>query len=96
MAEWTVVIEHGPIDIEPKPISEGQVVGFRKTTRKGHLHGYLARCPRCGNWGDCPVDAGGARSWTASEKDGKLTMSPSILCACGGHYWLTGGVLTEC
>lgn len=68
-------------------------------------------CPRCGTLGHCPrtgsrYDHG--PSWEISEEDGKLTMRPSILCnstvradgqrlerQCGGHYFLTDGVLRE-
>lgn len=40
------------------------------------------------------------RCWEAHVDDSGhgrklLTLSPSILCSCGGHYWLTDGVLRE-
>lgn len=95
MAEWPVEIEDGPISLKVEPVRAGETLGVRRTSKDGKLYGYLVRCPKCGNWGDCPVAIGGTRNWTASEEGGKLTMFPSILCVCGGHYWLHDGVLRD-
>ncbi len=66
-------------------------------------------CPRCDTLGHCPRKESPTyrevAAWTITEEGG-LTMRPSILCnssartdgaggRCGGHYWLTDGVLRE-
>ena len=45
--------------------------------------------PRCGEVGRCPDHE------STVDGRGKLTMSPSLVCDCGGHYWLTNGMLRE-
>jgi hypothetical protein len=49
----------------------------------------LIVCPQCGMAGHC------AEHDSSVNDDGKLTVWPAVLCSCGGHYWLTDGVLRE-
>ena len=50
-------------------------------------------CPRCGCPGGIPIvpQKGG---WTLDNPD-KPTLRPSIVCSCGGHYWMTDGWLND-
>lgn len=50
-------------------------------------------CPRCGEAGHC-VEHESTFVGTAIVGS-KLTMAPSLVCSCGGHYWLTDGVPRE-
>lgn len=115
MAEWPVrVAEKGSPysypDGKPKPKPEsvppGEAVEFyRFNTRHANgetsFGGMIVQCPRCGQFGSCAADR-----WSFEwGGDGKLSMSPSIVCTmpvgalddprCSGHYWLTDGVLWE-
>lgn len=109
MAEWPVKTSKHYTDAGlGEPIEPGVELNFVTTQKDGELYSILVHCPRCGEYGDCPVateqnpanslDWRGqqARVWaTVIDEEGRLTMNPSILCTCGGHYWLTDGVLRE-
>lgn len=61
-------------------------------------------CPQCGGLGSVglrrdPRYPGATWDWNGSAD--APTLRPSILSAankggCGGHYWLTDGILTDC
>ncbi len=92
MSEWSVkrvekitypsipeIAERGHIELEGP---------FTVRREDGDHDAYHAVCPKCaGVW---LLDS---RRRTIS--DAGMTQNPSILCWCGGHYWLHGGVLRE-
>ena len=101
MPEWPVeVVEYGELlGRERLPIAPGQsvkVARFYLGGEKPRLGGMSILCPRCGSMGGCPLEGesedGG---WSIVWVDGVLTMNPSIVCSCGGHYWLHNGVLRD-
>jgi hypothetical protein len=108
MAEWPVEITKKFSHEEGETVAPGTTISATRTREKdGSIHSYIIVCPKCGVLGDCPVatpenpanttDWRGqqARVWSATVEDGGLTMNPSILCSCGGHFFLTDGMLKE-
>lgn len=104
MAEWPVeVVEYNAIfGRQRTPYAPGETVPFaryymRTEAGEREFDGMAMVCPKCSSVGSCPMEG---RSWTGSgwifaEQNGKLTMNPSIVCDCGGHYWLRDGVLKD-
>jgi hypothetical protein len=101
MAEWPVRIIGYPETLfgKPEPILPGEEVRVKRyrigsDDGEAEFGGLNVTCPRCGGWGGCP-----AGKWTFDPSDPQpgdtLTMNPSIVCDCGGHFWLTDGVLRE-
>lgn len=91
MAEWPVRVMGRPSEI---PLSLHETVPEGETTYAAvvKLDGsatILFVCPRCGEAGHC-VD-----HESTVDDSGRLTIRPSLVCGCGGHYWLTDGVLRE-
>lgn len=107
MAEWPVEISQEFSHEDGVSVAPGTTISATPSRKDGVLHSYIVVCPHCGLLGDCPVATADnpanstdwrgqqARVWSATVEDGKLAMNPSILCSCGGHYWLTDGVLRE-
>lgn len=101
MSEWPIQItKHG--DGETRAVDSvppGDSVTFIRFTGEPEntVAGYIALCPKCGTFGSCFLThyTSDGSGWTADEENG-LTMRPSILCKCGGHYWAIDGVLKEC
>lgn len=91
MAEWPVEITKEFSHEQGQAVPAGTTISATRTREAdGEIHSYIVICPKCGMAGDCVRER-----WTAAEQDGKLTLRPSILCSCGGHYWLIDGVLRE-
>lgn len=105
MVEWPVKISKHFSREDGEATPPGEFVSATRTQKDGKLHSHIIVCPKCGMLGDCPVstrenpaNSEGAslrRVWSAIEKEGKLTMSPSILCNCGCHTFVTDGVMKE-
>lgn len=101
MAEWPVEIRKH-FDFENTgPRDPGNPTWVSPTQQDGELYGYIFCCPRCGEPGDLPAATprnpanSGKRVWAVTLVEDRLTLEPSILCACGAHYFLTGGILRE-
>ena len=101
MAEWPVVMVGDTRELEYAKKEHGAVVRalHAKIGSEGEKRAIWILCPNCGTVGHCPdaayyPNAPGPK-WDVSIADGKLTMNPSILCGCGGHYWLRDGVLRD-
>ncbi len=75
-----------PVELH-EPIPPGETT-YAALVRLDGRETYLFVCPRCAEAGHC-VEHG------AIIRDGRLTMTPSLVCGCGGHYWLIDGVLRE-
>ena len=100
MAEWPAVVSTEDWDHRGQPVPAGQPVDLHRINDHGRTS-YIVRCPRCGVGGYCE-----AGRWEFTGPEDALTARPSILCnstartdgpngRCGGHYWLTDGVLKE-
>ena len=101
MAEWPVVMVGDTRELEYAKKEHGSVIRalHAKIGSEGKKRAIWILCPNCGTVGHCPdaayyPNAPGPK-WDVPIEDGKLTMHPSILCNCGGHYWLRDGVLKE-
>jgi len=91
MAEWPVEVVSRPSEIPLKlheAVPEEEETTYAALVKLDGRETYLVVCPRCGEAGHCV-------NHEASVNEGKLTMHPSLVCGCGGHYWLTDGVLME-
>jgi phage terminase large subunit GpA-like protein len=87
MAEWPVELRTDG----KMPEFEGTV--YAVTAEKdGVPLAFLVLCPRCGEYGACDI---GPEGWSFRRDADGLTMHPSILCRCGGHYFLAGGILRD-
>lgn len=104
MSEWPIqIVKHADtraVDSVPpgEPVTFIRFAGGKAGSGAGkEVIGYIALCPKCGTFGSCNLKefSEPGRGWTADEENG-LTMRPSILCKCGGHYFATNGVLREC
>lgn len=99
MAEWPVVMVGSTRELERAKKEHGSIVRaiHAKLGTEADRRAIWIVCPNCGTVGHCPDAAYHRNSpkWEIHIVDGKLTMRPSILCDCGGHYWLTDGVLKE-
>lgn len=62
------------------PLEEGVLYISDEFETSAHL------CP-CG-CGDSTIVPFGEHGWHMTEKDGKITFSPSILNPCGAHYFV--------
>lgn len=89
-----------PISVTPTRHKDGSLHSYIVLCPKC---GVLGDCPVSSP--DLPANSAGPdgrvnRCWSAHVEDRwasrkLLTMNPSILCSCGGHFWLTDGVLRE-
>lgn len=101
MAEWPMSIGRilSEDDAGKAPIVAGTRLSVSPTfDEDGRCVSYIFLCPSCGELGDLPiVDRDGTgRAWSASlNEENELSLDPPILCSCGGHFWLTDGVLRE-
>ena len=99
MAEWPVVVVGDTRELEYAKKEHGAVIRalHAKIGSEGKKRAIWILCPNCGTVGHCPDAAyyDERPKWDVSIVDGKLTMNPSILCACGGHFFLTNGVLRD-
>lgn len=95
-----VVRARGGFDTRADPTPAGEPVEMSRVNDGGGVS-YIIRCPHCGVGGY--LEAG---RWEFTGSEDALTARPSILCnstartdgpngRCGGHYWLTDGVLVE-
>jgi hypothetical protein len=90
VAEWPVEVVERPSEIPVKlhePIAPGETT-YAALVRLDGRRTYLFVCPRCAEAGHC-------LEHRSIVRDGKLTMTPSLVCGCGGHHWMTDGVLRE-
>lgn len=100
MSEWPVKVTTEDVEHRGSPVPAGEPVTIQRVNDHGK-QSYIVQCPRCGIMGYCE-----AGRWEFSGGEEALTARPSILCnstartdgpnsRCGGHYWLTDGVLKE-
>ncbi len=101
MTEWPVKLISTTAEIPhelSKAIPPGETTYIKPSRRHKEtgVTSYFFLCPRCGEAGVCndgPFD--GQPHWEVTIDEGRVTMHPSILCPCSGHYFLTDGVLRE-
>ena len=91
--EWPVeVVDFGSLLGRIVPAGE-PTQATRTFDIDSETHGYILNCPKCGDLGHCEL-APGDHEQTSGEGE-PLTLTLSILCRCGGHFWLSDGVLRE-
>ena len=94
MAEWPVKVHDTFVWDQGPNVPAGATLHLTRTFGEaGEIIGYWVVCPKCGQLWQTPTVGEGA--WRAREDDGALTLEPSVVCPCGGHYWLRDGVLRD-
>ncbi len=101
MAEWPVKVITSGMDHRNAPVAPGETVTLSRVREPDGGTSYIVLCPRCGIGGYCAKER-----WRITGEGNNLTFSPSILCnstarvdgpngRCGGHFFLTNGILRE-
>ena len=90
MADWPIrfVYKSGDLTLNlHEPIPPGEPTEATVVVLDGRQTAIVV-CPKCGEAGHCV-------GHDTQVSGGVLTVQPSIVCNCGGHYFLTNNVLRE-